>query len=190
MPETKESWLRKTLYGVFVKKTQRLKRIVKRVVKKMVKKLKTNKVSAEAVTDDDHDHDSLFGDGEEAQDAAEDAAEEADDEVEEEVEEEVEVEEEEWYDGNVDFYQADDYAVYGSLDQANQEAIKEWVRLTMKPSSANLDELACRQQAARQELQRRLADKGEGEFFSETMEDGEKTVEVFTKKSKMKGARN
>jgi hypothetical protein len=190
MPETKEGWLRKTLYGVFVKTTQRLKRIVKRVVKKMAKKLKTNKVSAEAVTDDDHDHDSLFGDGEEAQDAAEDAAEEADDEVEEEVEEEVEVEEEEWYDGNVDFYQADDYAVYGSLDQANQEAIKEWVRLTMKPSSANLDEFACWCAEARQELQRRLEEAGEGAAFKMAMEDGEKAVEVFAREVKLKGARN
>lgn len=190
MPETKEGWLAKTLYGVFVKKTQRLKRTVKKMVKKMVKRLKTKKVAAEAVTDED-DHDSLFGDGEEAQDATEDAAEEdGDEKEEEEVEVEVEAEVEEWYDGNVECYQPDDYAVYGSLDQANQEAIKEWVRLTMKPSSANLDEFACRCAEARQELQRGLAEAGEGTAFKMAMEDDERRVEVFARDLKLKGARN
>jgi hypothetical protein len=168
MPETKEGWLRKTLYGVFVKKTQRLKRIAKRMVKKTVRKA----AAAAAVAESDKD--SLFGD----------------DDEEEEEEVEVGVEEEEWYDGTVEFYQADDYAVYGSLDQANQEAIKEWVRLTMKPSSANLDEFACRCAEARQELQRRLAEAGEGTAFRMAMEDGEKAVEVFARDLKLKGARN
>jgi hypothetical protein len=167
MPETKEGWVPKTLYGVFVKKTQRLKRIVKRVVKKMVEKAAAAEVAAS-------DKDSLFGDDDEKEDE----------------DEEAQQEEEEWYDGNVEFYQADDYAVYGSLDQANQEAIKEWVRLTMKPSSANLDEFACRCVEARQELQRRLGEAGDGTAFKMVMEDGEKTVEVFARALTMKGARN
>ncbi|KAM0712903.1 hypothetical protein Q7P35_000353 [Cladosporium inversicolor] len=167
MPETKEGWVPKTLYGVFVKKTQRRKKMAKKKKKKKIKK------AAAAATVAATDEDDLFGEREEAG---------------EEEQGEEEVEEEEWY-VDVDFYQLDD-DVYGSLDQANQEAVREWVSLTMKPSSANLDEFACRQQAARQEWQRRLADKGEGEVFKEKMEDDERRVEVFAKKLKMKGARN
>ena len=168
MPETKEGWVPKTLYGVFVKRTQRLKRLVKKKQKK--------KVVAAAVPTTATDEDDLFGEGAEA------------DEEERQEEEEEEVEEEEWY-VEVDLDQPDD-AVYGSLDQANQEAIKEWVRQTMKPSSANLDDFACRCAAARQELQRRLEEAGEDAVFKKVMEDDEKSVEVFAKALKMKGARN
>ena len=79
---------------------------------------------------------------------------------------------------------------YGSLCQANQEAIKEWVRLTMKPSSASYIEFECRCAEARQDLQRRLEEAAEGTLFRDLMEDGEKSVEVFAKTLNMKGARN
>jgi hypothetical protein len=60
----------------------------------------------------------------------------------------------------------------------------------MKPSSANLDEFACRCAEAKQELQRRLAEAGKDEVFSRVMENGEKTVEVYAKVLKMEGPRN
>jgi len=169
MPETKEGWLPKTLYGVFVKKTQLRTRIVKK------KKKKTAAAAAAAVVVVATDNDSLFGDGDEEK--AED----------EEQEEEFEEVEEPYLDP--EFYQLND-DVYGCLDQANQEAIREWVRLTMKPSSANLDEFACRCAEARQKLQRRLEEAVEGTVFRMAMEDDEKTVEVFAKALNMKGARN
>ena len=128
MPETKQGWLSKTLYGVFVKK----------------------KKSKATVNDDD-------------------------DESPAEVE--------------IESYQVND-AVYGSLDQANQEAMEEWLKLTVRPSSANLSEFACKRQEARQELQRELEDAGDGVFFRKVMEDDERTVEVFAKKLIMKGPRN
>jgi hypothetical protein len=86
-------------------------------------------------------------------------------------------------------YQLDD-AVYGSLCQANHDAMEEWLRLTLKPSSANLNEFACRREETRQELQRSLEDAGEDKAFAEAMEDDEKIVEVIVKAVKMKGARN
>jgi hypothetical protein len=170
MPETKEGWVPKTVYGVFVKKTERGTRMVKK------KKTTTEKAAAAVVVVEEADKDSLFGDEEEA--------EKADDQDEGEEEEEVE---ESYID--FDFYQVD-HAIYGDVNQANQEAIKEWVQLTMKPSSANLDEFACRCAEARQELQRRLEEAPEGTVFSEVWEDDEKTVEVFAEALTMKGARN
>ena len=165
MPDTKEGWVPKTLYGVFVKKTERRTRIVRQK--------KTTEKAAAAVVVVETDKDSLFGDEEEA--------EKADDQDEEEEVEESYI--------DFDFYQVD-HAVYGDVNQANQEAIKEWVRLTMKPSSRNYDEHACRCAEARQELQRRLEEAPEGTAFSEVWEDDEKTVEVFAKALTMKGARN
>lgn len=79
---------------------------------------------------------------------------------------------------------------YGSLGHANLEAIREWVRLTMKPSSTSYSEFECRCEEARQELQRRLRDEGEGAAFSMVMEGDEKTVEVFARLLNVRGARN
>jgi hypothetical protein len=80
--------------------------------------------------------------------------------------------------------------VYGSLGHANHEAIREWVDLTTKPSSANLDEFKCKCAEARQELQHRLEEAGEATIFRRVAEDGERTVEVFAKVLNLKGARN
>lgn len=130
----------------------------------MVKKMRKKVAVAEA------DEDDLFGEGGEAEDEYEECQEE------QERKSSVEV--------------MLNYETYGSLGQANQEAIKEWVRLTMKPSSASYIEFECRCAEARQDLQRRLEEAAEGTFFRKAMEDGEKSVEVFAKTVNMKGARN
>ena len=138
--------------------------VVKKTQRKTIMVKKKRKVATVAADEDD-----LFGEGEER---------------EEEYYEEEEGEEEPC----VEVKLSDD--VYGSLDHANQEAIREWADLTTKPSSANYDEFKCKCAEARQELQRKLEEAGEGTIFRKVVKDGEKTVEVFAKALNMKGARN
>ena len=81
-------------------------------------------------------------------------------------------------------------AVYGSLDQANHEAVEEWLKLTLKATSTRLHEFECRKEEARTNLRRRLEDAGEGKLFEESMEDDEMTVKIHVEPVKLFGARN
>lgn len=89
----------------------------------------------------------------------------------------------------IEFYQLQDRA-YGSLDQVNAAAMKEWLRLTFTSRTANLIEVNCKREEAKRELERELEDQGEGVLFRKSMDDDEKTIKVYVKPMGMQGARN
>lgn len=80
--------------------------------------------------------------------------------------------------------------VYGSLNQANSVAIHEFVRLTRRPCSSNLDQIEIDRAEARNELQGELAEAGVETMFMSRLEDEGKVVEVAVKECGFKGPRN
>lgn len=86
-----------------------------------------------------------------------------------------------------------DEEAYGSLDQANSRAMDEWIRLTFKIRSVNLDEIARKRGELKQEMQREFEGESEGNErarFSASMDDDERAVEVAVKPLSMQGPRN
>lgn len=83
-----------------------------------------------------------------------------------------------------------DDEIYGSLEQANSCAIAEWVKLTLKPTSARLKQVEIELAEARAALLRDLEDEGEDPIFRRSVDDDEKSVEVFVQMVKVKGPRN
>lgn len=83
-----------------------------------------------------------------------------------------------------------DNGVFTSLDFANSRAIDEWLRLTLKPSSARLDQVQIERAEAKAELLRVLEDEGEGVVFQKSAEDDEECVEVFVRTLQLQGPRN
>lgn len=83
-----------------------------------------------------------------------------------------------------------DNSVYGSLEHANSRAMGEWVKLTVKIRSVNYDEVQCKREVARRELQERFEGEGEGWAFALAVDDDERMVEVVVRALAMQGPRN
>lgn len=83
-----------------------------------------------------------------------------------------------------------DGSVYGSLDHANSRAMEEWVKLTVKIRSVNYNEVQCKREKARRELQERFEGEGEGWAFALSVDDDERMVEVVVRALAMQGPRN
>ena len=92
----------------------------------------------------------------------------------------------------IQHYILDDYT-YGALEQANSRAMDEWVKLTIKIRSINLDEITRKRGEIKRELQRKFEDESEGDErmrFKASMDDDERTVEVSVAPLRWQGPRN